>query len=31
MGKIAHVEPYSGDMFPMVVRFAMGTETTPGP
>ena len=31
MGKIAHVEPYSGLIFPIVVRLAIGTETTPGP
>ena len=31
IGKIAQVEPYSGLMFPIVVRLAIGTETTPGP
>ncbi len=31
MGKMAQVAPYSGDMLPMVARFASGTEATPGP
>src|SRR5581483_1491742 len=31
MGKMAHVEPYSGDMLPMVARSARGTPATPGP
>ena len=31
IGKMAHVEPYSGDIFPIVVRFAIGTALTPGP
>ena len=31
IGKIAQVEPYSGDIFPMVVRFAIGSALTPGP
>src|SRR5262245_31380275 len=30
-GKIATVEPYSGDMLPMVARLASGTLATPGP
>ena len=30
-GKIAHVEPYSGDMFPIVARLAIGSAVTPGP
>ena len=28
---MAHVEPYSGLMFPIVVRLAIGTVVTPGP
>ena len=31
IGKIAHVDPYSGLMFPIVVRLAIGTVVTPGP
>ena len=31
MGKIVAVEPYSGDMLPMVARFSSGTFATPGP
>ena len=28
---MAQVEPYSGLIFPIVVRSAIGTEMTPGP
>ena len=31
IGKIAQVDPYSGDIFPIVARFAMGSALTPGP
>ncbi len=31
IGKMAIVEPYSGDMLPIVARFASGTSDTPGP
>jgi hypothetical protein len=31
IGNIATVEPYSGDMLPMVARLASGTAETPGP
>ena len=31
MGKIVIVEPYSGDMLPIVARFSSGTLATPGP
>jgi hypothetical protein len=31
IGKIATVEPYSGDMLPIVARLASGTALTPGP
>ncbi len=31
IGKIAQVEPNSGDMFPIVARFATGTSATPSP
>src|SRR5665213_2304333 len=31
IGKIAQVDPYSGDIFPIAVRLAIGKATTPGP
>ncbi len=31
IGKIAAVEPNSGDMLPIVARLASGTEATPWP
>ena len=31
IGKIAHVDPYSGDIFPIVALFAIGRAETPGP
>ena len=31
IGKIATVEPYSGDIFPIVTRLAIGRADTPGP
>src|ERR1700735_2728823 len=31
MGKMAHVEPNSGLMLPIVARFATGTAATPSP
>ena len=31
MGKIAQVDPNSGDMFPIVARLATGTAATPSP
>ena len=31
MGKIAQVDPNSGDMLPMVARLATGTAATPSP
>ncbi len=31
MGKMAQVDPYSGDMLPMVARLANGTVATPSP
>ena len=31
IGKIAEVEPNSGDMLPIVARLATGTSPTPSP
>ena len=31
IGNTAIVDPYSGDMLPIVARFANGTRDTPGP
>ncbi|CAB4682081.1 unannotated protein [freshwater metagenome] len=31
IGKMATVDPYSGDIFPIVTRLAIGSAETPGP
>ena len=31
IGKMATVEPYSGDILPIVARLAIGNALTPGP